>query len=59
MDNACYLRNCSLLTGMAPGVKNLCQVPVTVEEELDGCKFRWCKRKKLQVLIIADVVGRA
>lgn len=38
MDNACYLRNCSLLTGMAPSVKNLCQVPVTVKEELDGCK---------------------
>ena len=39
MDNACYLRNCSLLTGMAPSVKNLCQVPVTVKEDLDACRF--------------------
>lgn len=37
MDNACYLRNCSLLSPMAPKVKNLCQIPVTVEEDLDAC----------------------
>ena len=42
MDNACYLRNCSLLTGMAPSVKNLCQVPVTVKEDLDACKCSNC-----------------
>lgn len=40
MDNSCYLRNCSLLTGMAPRIKNLCQVPVTVKEELDECRFQ-------------------
>lgn len=36
MDSACYLRNCSLLTGMAPAVKNTCQVPVTMKEDLDA-----------------------
>ena len=44
MDSGCYLRNCSLLTGMAPAVKNLCQVPVTVKEDLDACTFwLWCR----------------
>ncbi|KAM7196750.1 protein of unknown function (DUF1996) domain containing protein [Naviculisporaceae sp. PSN 640] len=38
MDNRCYLRNCSLLTAIAPEVKNKCQVPVTVtaDEDLDA-----------------------
>jgi hypothetical protein len=40
MDSGCYLRNCSLLTPITPQVKNLCQVPVTVKEDLDGCEHR-------------------
>ena len=36
MDSACYLRNCSLLTEQPPKVKNLCSVPVTVDEDVDG-----------------------
>jgi hypothetical protein len=42
MDSACYLRNCTQpgqLTEQAPKIKNLCQVPVTVHEDVDGCKF--------------------
>lgn len=38
MDHQCYLRNCTLLTEQAPKIKNLCQVPVTVDENTDGCK---------------------
>lgn len=38
MDSACYLRNCSTLTAIAPEVKNECQVKPTVVEELDACK---------------------
>ncbi|KAL2153823.1 hypothetical protein VTH82DRAFT_2498 [Thermothelomyces myriococcoides] len=36
MDSACYLRNCSTLTAIAPEVKNECQVKPTVVEELDA-----------------------
>ncbi|KAF2645977.1 hypothetical protein P280DRAFT_389466 [Massarina eburnea CBS 473.64] len=36
MDNHCYLRNCTQLTEQAPKVKNLCQVPDTVNEDVDG-----------------------
>ncbi|OAL53827.1 hypothetical protein IQ07DRAFT_501979 [Pyrenochaeta sp. DS3sAY3a] len=36
MDSACYLRNCSLLTEQPPKAKNLCNVPVTVDEDIDG-----------------------
>lgn len=39
MDNQCYLRNCTYLTEISPKVKNLCQVPDTVKEDIDGCKF--------------------
>lgn len=39
MDNHCYLRNCTLLTEQAPKVKNLCLVPDTVDEDIDGCKY--------------------
>jgi hypothetical protein len=38
MDTACYLRNCSSLTEIPPKTKNKCQVPVTVDEDVDGCK---------------------
>jgi hypothetical protein len=38
MDEGCYLRNCSLLTEQAPKIKNECNVPVTVDEDVDGCK---------------------
>lgn len=36
MDNACYLRNCTQLTELDAAVKNKCQVPVTVDEDVDG-----------------------
>ncbi|KAF2786948.1 hypothetical protein K505DRAFT_258787 [Melanomma pulvis-pyrius CBS 109.77] len=36
MDSACYLRNCTKLTEQAPKIKNLCNVPVTVHENIDG-----------------------
>ncbi|KAK1752274.1 hypothetical protein QBC47DRAFT_454347 [Echria macrotheca] len=36
MDNSCYLRNCTKLTSQAIRVKNLCQVPDTVKEDVDG-----------------------
>jgi len=39
MDSGCYLRNCTQLTEQPPKIKNLCQVPVTVDEDTDGCKF--------------------
>jgi hypothetical protein len=42
MDSACYLRNCTQpgqLTEQTPKIKNLCQVPVTVDEDVDGCEF--------------------
>jgi len=42
MDSACYLRNCTQpgqLTEQVPKIKNLCQVPVTVDEDVDGCEF--------------------
>jgi hypothetical protein len=45
MDSACYLRNCTQpgqLTEQAPKIKNLCQVPVTVDEDVDGCEFILC-----------------
>jgi hypothetical protein len=38
MDSKCYLRNCTLLTEQRAAVKNLCQVPDTVQEDIDGCK---------------------
>jgi hypothetical protein len=40
MDGGCYLRNCTQLTSHAPKVKNQCNVPVTVDEDADGCEFR-------------------
>ncbi|KAK3361984.1 hypothetical protein B0T24DRAFT_660163 [Lasiosphaeria ovina] len=33
MDSGCYLRNCSQLADQAPKVKNLCNVPVTANED--------------------------
>ena len=42
MDNGCYLRNCSLLTEQVPKVKNACNVPVTVDENIDGCEYSFC-----------------
>ncbi|KAF2707741.1 hypothetical protein K504DRAFT_458220 [Pleomassaria siparia CBS 279.74] len=36
MDNGCYLRNCTQLTEQPPKIKNLCQVPDTVRENVDG-----------------------
>jgi len=42
MDSGCYLRNCSLLTEQVPNVKNACNVPVTVDEDIDGCEFFFC-----------------
>ncbi|KAF2737102.1 hypothetical protein EJ04DRAFT_431754 [Polyplosphaeria fusca] len=36
MDNGCYLRNCTKISSQAPKVKNLCQVPVTVNEDING-----------------------
>ncbi|CAI6341417.1 unnamed protein product [Periconia digitata] len=36
MDNHCYLRNCTQLTEQAPRIKNLCKVPDTVNEDVDG-----------------------
>lgn len=39
MDSGCYLRNCTLLTEQAPKIKNLCNVPDTVHEDIDGCEF--------------------
>ncbi len=41
MDNGCYLRNCSLLKSQEPKVKNKCNVPVTVNEKVDGCEFSY------------------
>ncbi len=38
MDGGCYLRNCTQITSQSPHIKNQCQVPVTVHEDLDGCK---------------------
>lgn len=38
MDSNCYLRNCTVLTEQEPKIKNLCQVPDTVKEDIDGCK---------------------
>jgi hypothetical protein len=40
MDSGCYLRNCSLLTEQVPKTKNACNVPVTIDEDIDGCEFR-------------------
>jgi hypothetical protein len=39
MDNSCYLRNCSLLTEQVPKIKNACNVPVTVNEDVNGCEY--------------------
>lgn len=41
MDSGCYLRNCSQLADQAPKVKNLCNVPVTANEDhhLDECEL--------------------
>ncbi len=39
MDSSCYLRNCTQLTSQTPKVKNECNVPVTVNEQVDGCEF--------------------
>ena len=36
MDSGCYLRNCSLLTEQPPKIKNLCNVPATVDEDIEG-----------------------
>lgn len=36
MDNSCYLRNCTQLFALSPEEKNKCQVPVTVDEDIDG-----------------------
>ncbi|KAF2280139.1 uncharacterized protein EI97DRAFT_491631 [Westerdykella ornata] len=36
MDNQCYLRNCTQLTELAASVKNRCNVPDTVGEDIDG-----------------------
>ncbi|KAF2466891.1 uncharacterized protein BDR25DRAFT_376420 [Lindgomyces ingoldianus] len=36
MDSGCYLRNCTQLTSQTPKVKNQCNVPVTVNENIDG-----------------------
>ncbi len=38
MDSGCYLRNCTQLTSQTPKVKNQCNVPVTVHEDIDGCE---------------------
>ena len=57
MDSGCYLRNCSLLTGMAPAVKNLCQVPATVKEDLDGCAFCGASPDTMPSYPFADVVA--
>lgn len=39
MDSACYLRNCTQIKSQPPSIKNKCQVPDTVEEDIDGCKY--------------------
>lgn len=39
MDNRCYLRNCTQLTELKPAFKNECQVPDTVQEDIDGCEY--------------------
>jgi hypothetical protein len=59
MDSACYLRNCTQLTAQTPEKKNKCQVPVTVREDIDGCKcYPSCaaqeRRRLLQMLTMRD-----
>ncbi|KAF2115950.1 hypothetical protein BDV96DRAFT_612513 [Lophiotrema nucula] len=36
MNSGCYLRNCSQITSQTPEAKNKCNVPVTVDEDIDG-----------------------
>lgn len=52
MDSGCYLRNCSVLSAQEPKKKNLCQVPVTVDEDVDGCKFKLMKMWERGLLTI-------
>ena len=48
MDSGCYLRNCSELTSQMPEVKNKCAVPVTVREDVDGCKLPYIRKSRVR-----------
>lgn len=39
MDSHCYLLNCTQLTSQTIDAQNECNVPVTANEDIDGCEF--------------------